>query len=279
MNYVIVVSDGTGGTASRALDAALTQFQNIPVEIILRSEVQTKEQIHDVIHEAQNLRALVLHTLVSNELRHIMVDQGRRHNVETIDLMGPLLDRLSQQLAVSPLEKPGLFRQLNESYFRRIETMEFAIQHDDGRRAEELKNAEIILVGVSRTFKTPLCVYLAFKGWFAANVPVILGIPLPPLLREFPPGNVFGLTMNSTRLATLRSTRAEYLGNVVRDYVDLDHIRREVVYALRLFEEEPKWPVIDVTGKPIEEIAAEIVTLKRKLQHDARTAPDASSSL
>lgn len=274
MNYVIVVSDGTGGTASRALDAALTQFQNIPVEIIIRSEVQGKEQIHEVIHEAQVLHALVVHTLVSNELRHIMVDQGRRHNVETIDLMGPLLDRLSQQLALTPLEKPGLFRQLNESYFRRIETMEFAIQHDDGRRAEELGKAEIVLVGVSRTFKTPLCVYLAFKGWFAANVPVVLGIPLPSIIRELPAGSLFGLTMNTTRLATLRRTRAEYLGNVVHDYVDLDHIRREVIYALRLFDEEPKWPVIDVTGKPIEEIAAEIVTLKRKYHQDAAYPAD-----
>lgn len=278
MNHVFVVSDGTGGTASRALDAALTQFENMPVEITIRSRVSSQDQIHKVIHEASQVKALVVHTLVSNELRQMMLHLGRRHNVETIDLMGPLLDRLSQQLALEPAEKPGLFRQLNESYFRRIETMEFAIHHDDGRRIDELHQAEIVLVGVSRTFKTPLSVYLSFKGWFAANVPIVLDIPPPPILFDLPQERVFGLTMHAQRLLTLRRTRAEYLGNTVRDYIDIDYIRRELLYALKIFNRDPGWQVIDVTGKPIEEIASEIITLKRKMHPAMKQDPESDDS-
>lgn len=266
MNHVIVVSDGTGGTARRALDAALTQFENIPIDIVIRPGVSREEQIHKVIHEAAKIKALIVHTLVSNELRQMMVHLGRRHNIETIDLMGPLLDRLSEQLAVSPSEKPGLFKQLNESYFRRVETMEFAIQHDDGRRSEELEKAEIILCGVSRTFKTPLSVYLSFKGWFVANVPIVPDVEPPSILFTLPPGRIFGLTMHANRLTALRQSRAEYLGNKITDYIDLRQVRRELLYALRVFERIPSAPVIDVTGKPIEEIASEIITLRRKLQ-------------
>lgn len=274
MNHVIVVSDGTGGTARRALDAALTQFENIPIDIVIRPGVSSEEQIHKVIHEAAKIKALIVHTLVSNELRQMMVHLGRRHNIETIDLMGPLLDRLSEQLAVSPSEKPGLFKQLNESYFRRVETMEFAIQHDDGRRSEELEKAEIILCGVSRTFKTPLSVYLSFKGWFVANVPIIPDVEPPSILFSLPPGRIFGLTMHANRLTTLRQSRAEYLGNKVTDYIDLRQVRHELLYALRVFERIPSAPVIDVTGKPIEEIASEIITLKRKIQPEWITSEE-----
>ena len=120
MNHVFVVSDGTGGTASRALDAALTQFEGTAVKIEIRPRISTEEQIHQVVHDASKVKALIIHTLVSNDLRRMMLHLGRRHNIETIDLLGPLLDRLSEQLAVHPAEQPGLFRQLNESYFRRI---------------------------------------------------------------------------------------------------------------------------------------------------------------
>lgn len=264
MNHVFVVSDGTGGTASRALDAALTQFEGIPVEIEIRPRISTEEQIHQVVHEAANVKALIVHTLVSNDLRRMMLHLGRRHNIETIDLLGPLLDRLSEQLAVHPAEKPGLFRQLNESYFRRIETMEFALDHDDGLRIDELHHAEIVLAGVSRTFKTPLSVFLAFKGWFVANVPIIPNIPPPKILFDLPPGRVFGLTMNARRLATLRRTRQEYLKNAVSDYSDLECVQHELIYALKIFQTGDQWPVIDVTGKPIEEIAGEILELRRK---------------
>ena len=269
-NFVLVVSDGTGGTASRALEAALTQFEGILVAIEVRSSVNSEEQIHDVVHEAAELEAIIVHTFVSNEFRRKILQLARHHNVPTVDLLGPLLDRLSERLAVVPSEKPGLFRQLNEDYFRRIETMDFAVKHDDGCRIDELHRAEIVLVGVSRTFKTPVSIYLAFKGWLVANVPVIAGIEPPSELFALPPSNVFGLTMHASRLALLRTARVEYLKYSVPDYSDLDFVREDLMHALRIFRRSPGWSVINVGGKPVEEIASEIVMLRQKSTPDSK---------
>ena len=161
-------------------------------------------------------------------------------NVETIDLMGPLLDRMTDQFAVNPSEQPGLFRVLNESYFRRIETMQFAFNHDDGKRVEELQKAEIILLGVSRTFKTPLSIYLAFKRWFVANVPIVLGIPAPETY-SVPPERVFCLMTYPNRLAQLRKARQDRLGGTPFDYANPDYVRRECTYASQVFSSQPKW--------------------------------------
>jgi regulator of PEP synthase PpsR (kinase-PPPase family) len=243
------------------LSAALMQFTGAEVEVERRPGVRTEEHVHQVVQEAAQAGGFIVHTLVSDRLREVMLRAGRLHNVETIDLMGPLLARISQQLAVSPAEKPGLFRQLNEEYFRRIETVEFAYHHDDGRRASELPRAEIVLVGVSRTFKTPLSIYLAFKGWFVANVPIVLKAKPPLALFDLSPSRVFGLTINPVRLAELRRIREEYLGGATGEYAKPDSVRREVEYALSIFRSQPGWPVVDVTDKPIEEIASEILAL------------------
>ncbi|MFH0777303.1 MAG: pyruvate, water dikinase regulatory protein [Candidatus Eisenbacteria bacterium] len=263
MNKVFVVSDGTGGTAQRALQAALTQFTGAQMDVQLRGSVRTSQQVLEIVEETSAEGGFIVHTLVSNELREAMLRAGRLHNVQTIDLMGPLLDRLSQQLAKSPAERPGLFQELNEEYFRRMETIEFAFRHDDGQRGEDLTHAEIVLVGVSRTFKTPLSVYLAFKGWFVANVPIVLDIDPPGMLWRLPKGRVVALTINADWLAALRRVRQKYLGQEAGEYADLQHVRREVIYALRVFERPPTWPVIDVTCKPIEEIASEVLALAR----------------
>ena len=262
MYHVFVVSDGTGATAERVLHAALTQFKGAPVQVERRSRVRTVEKVHQVVREAAETGGSIVHTLVLDELRDEMIRAGRLHNVETIDLMGPLLARLSQQLSISPAEKPGLFRQLNKAYFRRIETMEFALHHDDGRRAHELEQAEIVLVGVSRTFKTPLSIYLAFKGWFVANVPIILERRLPPQLSKLPSGRVFGLTIDPDRLAQLRQARQERWGTALGDYAEPSFVHREVTYAKDIFNRHPDWPIIEVTDKPIEEVGAEILAVR-----------------
>lgn len=264
MKNIYVVSDATGATAERTLKAALTQFEDTDVHIHIRPYIRTEDQARSVVLEAAETEGFIIHTLVSDELREVLLDEGRLNNLETIDLMGPLLDRLSQQLSVSPSEKPGLFHQLNEDYFRRIETMEFAMRHDDGLHTEELEQAEIILVGVSRTFKTPLTMYLAFKGWLAANVPIVLHREPPDILFELPPEKVFGLTMDTRRLSLLRSIREDHLGAISMEYADLDFVRKEVLYSLKIFGQPPQWPIINVTAKPIEEIASEILAIVRR---------------
>jgi regulator of PEP synthase PpsR (kinase-PPPase family) len=271
MHHVFAVSDGSGATAEQVLNAALTQFRGAPVEIKRLSRVRTVQRVRQVVREAAQVSGCIVRTLVLDELREEMLREGRFHNVETIDLMGPLLARLSQQLSISPAEKPGLFRQLNKEYFRRIETMEFALHHDDGRRVDELNLAEIVLVGVSRTFKTPRSVYLAFRGWFVANVPIILNKEPPSTLLELPAEHVFGLTIDPGRLAELRQVRHERWGRSLGDYANPDFVQHEVAYAEDTFSSHPEWPVIEVTDKPIEEITAEILALMEEAQEQRYT--------
>ena len=142
--------------------------------------------------------------------------------------------------------------------------MEFAFQHDDGQKPHELDRAEIILVGVSRTFKTPLSIYLAFKGWFVANVPIILDLPLPDILYTLQNIYVVGLKSDPNRLAELRKVREEHLNKATGDYAKPEYVKREMRYALKIFTEHPAWPIIDVTSKPIEEIASEIIALSSR---------------
>ncbi len=266
MAKIFIVSDGTGRTATQALNAALTQFPDQVVEIEIIKEVRHRHEIDDAVKEAASLGAFIVHTLVSNELRNYMITAGRRHNIETIDLMGPLLARLSEKLMHSPAEEPGLFNKINHEYFKRIDAMQFAFQHDDGQRPGELYKAEIVLLGVSRTFKTPLSIYFAFKGWLVANVPIVLGIEPPEQLFSLPPEKVFCLTNYAHNLASLRHVRQVHLGMGSDDYASLRYVQQELNYAHAFFRRQPLWPVIRVTNKPIEEIASEIIAVRQARQ-------------
>ncbi|MDP3462418.1 MAG: pyruvate, water dikinase regulatory protein [Bacteroidales bacterium] len=277
MAIIYIVSDGTGRTASQALSAALLQFPSQDVEIVLHKEVRSKVKISSAVKDAAKQEAFIVHTLVSNELREFMITCSRQHNVETIDLMGPLLGRLSEKLIRSPSEKPGLFSELNKEYFQRIDAMQFAFQHDDGQRPEGLNKAEIVLLGVSRTFKTPLSIYLAFKGWFVANVPIVQGIEPPHELFQIPPDRVFCLTNNAHNLATLRHSRLERLGMGTDNYANPSYVSRELMYAQSVFNRERRWAIIRVTNKPIEEIASEILAVIKSKQTDNDENEDRSS--
>jgi hypothetical protein len=261
MPKIFILSDGTGQTAHQAVEAALTQFRGTNPEISRFGEVRTIDRIHKIILKAKEEDAFLIHTLVKDKLREELVRFARVHNIESIDLMGPLLHRLTDHLSANPSEKPGLFRVLNDSYFRKIETMQFAFKHDDGKKVEELEKAEIVLLGVSRTFKTPLSIYLAFRGWYVANIPIILDIPLPDEVYEMPDEKVFCLTTYPTRLALLRKARVEKLGGTSGDYANPEYVRKEINYANRIFDLHPGWQKINVTSKAIEEISSEIIAL------------------
>jgi len=263
MEKIFVVSDGTGRTGEQVLKAALTQFPNVSVEIIMKQEIRTEQQIEEVMQEVAGTKSFILHTLVSETLREALTRLCRINNIEAMDLMGPLLFRLTQYLDNAPTEEPGLFFKLNKEYFKRIDSMQFAFNHDDGQRYYDYDRAEIILVGVSRTFKTPLSIYLAFKGWFVANYPVVLGVEPPEILMNLPPGKVFGLTTEAADLSSLRTVRQHYLGGNTGDYSSLENVKRELNYAENIFARQ-KWPVVTVTSKPIEEIASEILAIKRR---------------
>jgi [pyruvate, water dikinase]-phosphate phosphotransferase / [pyruvate, water dikinase] kinase len=267
MDKIFVVSDGTGRTAEQTLKAALTQFPNSRVDIILKQEIRTEEQIEEIMPEIIEAKGIIVNTLVSQHLRELIVRICRDNNIDAIDLMGPLLSRLSVHLAYHPTEKPGIFSQLNQEYFKRIDSMQFAFTHDDGQRYYEYEKAEIVLVGVSRTFKTPLSIYLAFKNWFVANYPIVLGVDPPEILEKIPLGNLFGLTTEANNLSLLRTARQEYLKGNTGEYSSLEFVKRELNYAQNIFSRY-QCPVISVTNKPIEEIASEILAIKRKLSQN-----------
>ena len=262
---ILVISDATGKTAKRVLEAALMQFDTQGIDVERIGGVRTAEQIRAIVKNVASEQCFVVHTLVSGDLRYAMLSEGQKYNVATIDLMGPLLLRLSAWLTSQPKSEPGLFHSFDTEYDRRIDAIEFTVRHDDGQRVEELEKAEIVLVGISRTSKTPLSIYLATRGWKVANVPIMLGIAPPPNLFDLPRRTVIVLNIIPERLADLRLVRAERMGTATKKgYADLDHIRREVAYAYELYDRRRDWPIIDVTNKPIEETAAEVLALVRK---------------
>ena len=262
MLTLMLVSDATGRTVERMGQSALVQFPDAPVKIIRRRQVRTPEQVRSVIAEAAKHDCLILHTLVSDDLRTLMLSEARLQGVDAMDLMGPLLDRLAERLKREPAEEPGLFQQLSEAKSREIEAVDFAFHHDDGANVHELHRAEVVLVGVSRSMKTPTMLYLAYRGWFAANVPIVRDLPLPEELLAMPPERVFCLLVPPHQLQQMRRTRADVEGIPHEAYVSLDEIRREILYAQHLCLTR-RWQSIDVTGKSVEEVSREIIGLLR----------------
>ena len=260
-HQILAVSDGTGSTAKLVALAALTQFQLAKVEIRRLPDVRTIADVRRAIEVAQASRAIVVHTLVSEELRKAVVREGKKRGVATIDLIGPLLLRLTDLLRVPPLVQPGLFRQLGEDHLRRSEAIEYAVTHDDGQDPFGLDRADIVLVGISRTSKTPLSLYLAGKGWRVANVPVILNLPLPGALMKIDQGRIVGLILGAERLVELRRARLEQPDAPLNGgYADLEQVRSELRYSRSLFRKSG-WPVIDMTNRSIEEAATEVLAL------------------
>jgi len=258
---VIVVSDGTGRTARQALNAALTQFPGTAIDIVVYPEVLTQRKVKEIVAEARKAGAFIVHTLVTDSLRELILRESHSNNVETIDLMGPLLTRLSSHFIYEPSQQPGLYNKLNRDYFQRIDAMQFAFNHDDGQRTESLTDADVVLLGVSRTFKTPLSIYLAYKGWFAANVPIIMGMEPPEVIRQIDPSRIFCLTTNASRLSELRKTRNVRLGGNVGNYSEPAYVVQEINFAMRYYQLHPEWTLITVTAKSIEEIASEILAI------------------
>jgi [pyruvate, water dikinase]-phosphate phosphotransferase / [pyruvate, water dikinase] kinase len=258
MLTVFVVSDATGDTAWRMMRAALVQFQDAPVRLVRRARVQNPRQVHQVVREARQSPALVVHTLVSDDLRRVMRTECRTQGVDALDIMGPILERLAGHLNLAPQEKPGLFRDLTEAKARQIDAVSYAFRHDDGQNVRELDRAEVVLVGVSRAMKTPTMLYLAYRGWFAANVPLGPELPPPNELLAVPADRVFCLTMAPERLQQLRRVRAEESSIPLHPYASLEPIRAELAHVEELCRKH-RWQRIDATGKSVEEVAREII--------------------
>jgi len=256
---IFVVSGGMGTTGEQLARTALAQFEGSGVSIAVVPGVRTTSEVRTAVNRAAEASALIIHTLVDSDLRQALKDAAAKIGVVEIDSMGPVLDRVSILLERQPVGRPGLYRKVREEYFRRIEAIEFAVRHDDGRYHNELGRAEIILVGVSRAGKTPLSMYLAMRGFKTANVPLVNGIEPPQELFEVARGRVVGLTLDPDRLVIYRRQRQVGLGEgAPQAYSDPSQVFQDLEHALQLFR-KGRFATVDVTSKPIEESANEVV--------------------
>jgi len=272
--HVYLVSDATGETIHSVARACLAQFEGIePIEHNW-TLIRTPGQIDKMLEDVERNPGVVMFTVVNETLRAAVLDGCRRLQVPCIAVLDPVIASLATFLGVKAHGQPGRQHIMDAEYFGRIDAMTFALHHDDGQSAHGLKDADIVLVGVSRTSKTPTCIYLANRGIKAGNVPIVPGVPLPPELTALRnrPGEPFvvGLTKDPARLVQVRRNRLQMLSQDPNtDYVDLEAVREEVTAARKLYAKY-NWPVIDVTRRSIEESAAAILQLheRRGLQGD-----------
>lgn len=259
---IIIVSDGTGETAAQMTKAAMVQFSDHDVYFTRYKNVRNEAQIEAICEDAGNEKNLVVYTIVSPQLRAYLVNQARERQIPCVDLLGPILAGLANYFGYEPKSIAGLLHDVNEQYFKRIEAMEYTIAHDDGRDLTGLEKADVVILGISRTSKTPLSMYLSHQGWRVANVPLIQGFELPKELFEIDQRRIIGLTIDPESLATIRRARLERLGqDKGGEYADPDKVNQEIEYANELFKKNRRWPVFNVTGKALEETASEIIKL------------------
>lgn len=260
---IYLLSDATGETAEKMVNAALTQFRDKTVRIKRFSNVRTKNQVYEALDEALGNNALVVYTIVNRDLAQLVHDECDGLGLTNIDLLTPLLMKFADCFGRSPKEAPGLLHGVDEAYFRRIEAIEFTVKHDDGQEPRNLHLADIVLLGISRTSKTPLSIYLAHRGWKVANIPLVKGIDPPEELFVVDNKRVAGLLIDPQRLVELRAARLRNLGQDPRAaYADYEEIEEELKHARKFFRQYP-WVTIDVSGKSIEETANEVLVKLR----------------
>jgi regulator of PEP synthase PpsR (kinase-PPPase family) len=258
---IYIVSGGTGSSGEQIVHTVLAQFPESQVPVITVANVRRAEQVEDVVVQAEADGGTIVHTLVDAHLRGLLVRYAKQRGVVTVDLMGSLVERLASTLGQEPLGHPGLYRRLNQAYFDRVAAIDFTMAHDDGQNPNGWPEAEIVLVGVSRVGKTPLSMYLAVLGWRVANVPLVPGLDPSPELFRLDPRRVIGLTMEPGQLVFHRQQRRRRLGAPgLEAYTDPAAIYGELEAARAVFRRHG-FSVIDVTDKPIEASANQVIEL------------------
>ncbi len=255
---VYVVSDSIGETAEFVVKAVASQFDSEQVEMRRVPFVETRAQIEEIFEEAAACKAIIAYTLVIPELRQMMAEEASRHSVLTADILGSLMGAFAKATCKEPLLEPGRLRQLDESYFRRVAAVEFAVKHDDGKDPRGMLEAEVVLIGVSRTSKTPLSMYLAHQGIKVANLPLVPEVDPPEELFWIPPDKIIGLIINPHHLQQIRRERLKTLGlDKNADYGAVDRIEEELTYARRLMK-KIGCAIFEVSDKAVEEVANRI---------------------
>jgi regulator of PEP synthase PpsR (kinase-PPPase family) len=259
---VYIISDGTGETASTMTRAALVQYDQMDINIVRCKNVRVESQIESVVNEAFEKKGIIVHTVVSPTMRAKITELASAKGLISVDLLGPLLVSLDRYFGVHSDGQAGILRTVDERYYKRIEAIEYTVKHDDGKTVADLDQADIILVGVSRTSKTPLSIFLSHKGWKVANVPLVIGTPLPEQLFTVDQRKIVGLVIDVESLSRIRRNRLEKFGqDPGGEYASLGYIEKEIEYAQDIFRKNKKWPVFNVTERALEETASEITRI------------------
>ena len=255
---VYIISDATGQSGLHILRAAIVQFEHSRAKMMVFHDVDSKASLKKVLDQARSDKALIAFTFVKKEMRDYASEYCLKNNIYHLDILGPLINNLSSYLRLEPLETPTLLRKVDERYFKRIDAIEYTLGHDDGRDAERLHEANIVIVGLSRTSKTPTSFFLAQEGYKVANVPIVPGIPLPEELFEIDQHKIVCLIIDPEVLQKVRMVRQKRSG-LKSSYSDFKKIFAEVEYVRDLCKKHRNWKVINTTDKSIEETAWEIV--------------------
>ncbi len=267
LSIVFVVSDSVGETAEFVVRAAASQFDHNHFEIRRMSYVDTIDAIREIIESAKEVGGFIAYTLILPTLRTAMRELAEQMGVRAVDIMGPMMTAFEDVFNATPQLRPGLLHQLDDDYFRKVEAIEFAVKHDDGRDSRGLFRADVVLVGVSRTSKTPLSMYLAHKKMRVANVPLVPEVQPPGELYELPQGRIIGLTIDGDELTLIRKERLRSLGlNSDASYASWQRIRDELQYADDVMQ-KLGCPIIDVSRRAVEETASIILSIVRQRSH------------
>jgi len=272
---IFIISGGVGSSGEQLIRTVLAQFPNSNVSIQIFPKVSTKKQVCQILDNAALSEALVVHTFVDPRLRNVVKKYTQNVGVVAIDLIGPLVENLADKLDQVPLGKPGMYRQLYKSYFDRIDAMDFTLAHDDGKNPQGWDRAEVVLLGASRVGKTPISLYLSVLGWKVANIPIVPGVPPREILFEIDQRRLIGLTIAPGELIQHRQHRQRLLGviSVNTDYVDPVKVYEELDLIEKLFRRH-RIPMVNVTGKPIETSADEVLRLVRRNMKRAQERSD-----
>jgi regulator of PEP synthase PpsR (kinase-PPPase family) len=255
--HVFIVSDATGITAEMVISAVLVQFKEIEPVFKRFPYIKTKEQIKAILSQAEAVQGIVIYSLISQELRAWVRREKRKIDIYTIDILGPLLERLEKIWNLNPILNPGLFRGIGEESFRLAESIDFTLRHDDGQGVETMDKADLVILGVSRTSKTPTSLYLSCNNNLkVANLPIILDIKPPDKVFTLKTQTV-GFIISPERLAFIRQKRLKYAESI--DYTDITQIRKELEYSHQIFNRIKGLQLIDVTNSSIEELANKII--------------------
>lgn len=262
--HLHLVSDSTGETLETVAKSALALFDEVETVKHFWPMVRTEGHLGRTIEDIAANPGLVLFTLVSGDLRQKLEERCAALGLPTVAVLDPVVDALSSILGQEAKARRGKQHSLDAAYFSRVEAIQFTIAHDDGAGSENWDQADIILAGVSRTSKTPTSIYLANRGFKTVNVPLVIESPPPPVLYELQKPLIVGLVINPERLIQVRRNRLLSLNQAPEtDYVDIEAVQREVAFARRIFADNG-WPVIDVTRRSIEEVAAAIINLHQE---------------